>query len=199
MRSQFPLFQSTRDLAQLYWAKLAFPGAAVIDATCGNGHDALILAQSVLAAPEGKLWAIDLQAEALEATRTLLQASLPAEHFSRAIFLQSSHAQFPPEIDAASIQLIVYNLGYLPGGNKQFTTQTTTTLTSLESGCALIRPGGAISVTCYPGHPAGKEEEEAILRWARNLDAKQWSVCFHRWENRREAPSLLLMQRCRKF
>jgi hypothetical protein len=50
-------------------------------------------------------------------------------------------------------------------------------------------------VTCYPGHDAGKPEEEAVTRFAAGLDPLIWSSCHHRWENRQASPSLLLIQR----
>jgi hypothetical protein len=87
----------------------------------------------------------------------------------------------------------VYNLGYLPGGDKQATTSSSTTLESLKAAAALIVAGGAISVTCYPGHPAGKVEEQAVLDYAASLPPAEWSCCHHRWTNRKEAPSLLLI------
>lgn len=91
--------------------------------------------------------------------------------------------------------LIVYNLGYLPGGDKTITTESSTTLESLQAAFPLIMPGGAISIACYPGHPSGKTEEENVMTFASSLDPQVWSCCHHRWLNRRNAPSLILIQR----
>jgi hypothetical protein len=183
-------------LAHAYWSKLVQQGDLVIDATCGNGKDALALARYALESPLGRLWALDLQAEAIASAQILLKDSLPPEQFARISFLQCNHSVFPENIKEGSVKLIAYNLGYLPGGNKTLTTTAASTLLSLGLAVKLACPGGAISVTCYPGHPEGLAEEAAILQWCRGLSPKLWSVCSHRWENRKKAPSLLLLQRC---
>jgi len=194
MRSQFPLFQSHLDLAHSYWAQIVQQGDRVIDATCGNGKDTLLLAQSALESRAGKVWALDLQVDAISSAQSFLAAILPTEHYERIRFVQCNHTTFPKEIQEKSIKLIVYNLGYLPRGDKKVTTVTATTLQSLEQAIKLLCPGGAISVTCYPGHPEGKLEEAALLHWCRNLSPRHWSVCFHSWLNRQDAPSLILLQ-----
>ena len=47
-------------------------GAWVVDATAGNGHDTLLLAN--LAGSAGRVFAFDVQTAALEATRARLSA-----------------------------------------------------------------------------------------------------------------------------
>ncbi len=187
----FPLFRTQHDLALQYWTQLLKPGDWVVDATCGNGKDTLKLAKLIL--PSGKLWAIDLQEEAIAATRDLLYKEFGIPPNIQLI--KGSHENFPSEIGPESTALIVYNLGYLPKGDKSFTTMASSTLTSLKKGADLIRPGGAICITCYPGHQEGKSEETAILEWARTLPPWFWNVTYQRWENRNEAPSMILIQR----
>lgn len=190
MRSTFPLFQSHLDLSHSYWTKLLQPHDLVIDATCGNGKDTLILASLV---PDGQVIGIDIQATAIQKTLALLQANLPNINFIQ--LLQQSHQSFPSWILPQSVALIVYNLGYLPGGNKNLTTRKDDTLTSLEAAIQLIKEGGAISLTCYPGHTEGEEELLALLDWCASLSPKEWSICHHTWINRQKAPSLLFIQR----
>lgn len=191
-RHQFPLFQSHLDLAHSYWKTITCPGDCVIDATCGNGHDTLLLAQLVTM---GRVIAIDRQQEAIEAAKKLLSTNILEEKRGLIDFKCQSHATFPSEIKPESIKLIVYNLGYLPGGDKNLTTLTSTTCESLENALKLICPGGAISITCYPGHPEGKLEEEALLTFSTSLSPKEWSCCHHRWTNRLKSPSILFIQR----
>lgn len=186
----FQLFQTPLDLAHAYWKKLLVPGDLVIDATCGNGHDTLFLAKlncSVIA--------LDKQAQALQNTKELLSEHLDAAQLKQVQLFPQCHSSFPSKLSLGSISLLVYNLGYLPGGDKKITTESSTTLKSLQVGMTLIKPGGAISITCYPGHEAGKAEEEMLLHFTSSLDPKQWSCCLHRWINRRSAPSLLLLQK----
>lgn len=194
--SSFPLFQSHLDLAHHYWKSLVKPGDIVIDATCGNGNDILVLANLALTNEnEGLVFGIDSQAEAIESTRQHLIASIDEKIINHIILLHQCHSTFPDSLSSESVSLIVYNLGYLPKGNKTLTTMTPTTLQSLQQALRLIKSGGAISLTCYPGHDEGKREEDAVKEFAASLDPRQWSCCYHSWLNRRNAPSLLLLQK----
>lgn len=195
MRNSFPLFQSHLDLAHTYWSQLVTIGDAVIDATCGNGYDTLKLCQLALSPDKGRVYAIDNQPAAILSTRRYLSAHLDSELQMRVEFQQQCHSIFPYSIRPESIKLIVYNLGYLPGGDKKQTTRTGTTLQSLSHGQDLLQTGGVISITCYPGHPEGKKEQEVILEYVSQLSSKMWSCSHQIWHNRSNAPSLLLIQK----
>jgi tRNA1(Val) A37 N6-methylase TrmN6 len=169
-------------LAKELWEKHVQKDDLVIDATCGNGHDTLFLAKL----PLRQLIAIDLQKEAIEATRAALEKELSPKEQRRVLLKHQSHQSFE-KIEA---QLIVYNLGYLPKGNKAITTKVETTLQSVHAATQILAPNGALSITCYPGHEEGAKEKTAILQWATNLPSDQWSVCHHEWVNRPSSPSL---------
>ena len=186
---RFPLFQGHLDLAQLFWKKILQPGDWAIDATCGNGQDTAKLAQIIGSA--GGIIAIDLQKEAIASTQNRLRNSQACPiHF----FCQC-HSSFPSFCLEKPIRLIVYNLGYLPGGNKQLTTQTATTLASIQTALTLLQPGGMVSITCYPGHAEGACEQAALIDMVNQLDPHLWSCSHHVWENRKKSPSLLLLQK----
>lgn len=193
--NRFPLFQSHLDLAHNYWSKVVKTGDTVIDATCGNGHDTLILAKLALNDEKGELIAIDVQPQAIESTKTRLATELPELILGRIRFVAGCHSQFPGDIEKESVALIVYNLGYLPGGDKTVTTTCPNTLQSLEAALPLIGIGGMISITCYPGHSEGKREEEMLIEFSRTLDPRLWSCCLHSWINRQASPSLLVCQK----
>lgn len=197
MRHLFPLFQSHLDLAHHYWQRLVQPGDCVIDATCGKGWDTLALARLALIPNAGMVYGLDIQEAAIAATRARLHAALDPNSFTRVHLYQQSHHHFPEEISAESIRLIVYNLGYLPGGDKSLTTQVDTTLQSLERALALLQGGGCISLTAYPGHREGEKEQRALIDFASALDPTLWSCCHHCWLNRQASPSLMLIQSLR--
>lgn len=188
-RPTYPLFTSHLDLSKQYWKTLLQPNDTVIDATCGNGHDTLFLSQLI---PQGKIIAIDVQLEAIEKTKDLLAKNL--KDTNQISFYHQSHATFPSEITEKSVKLIVYNLGYLPGSDKKTKTIGKETIESIRNALKLIAPGGAICLTCYPGHPEGKEEEALLIDYTSQLNPMEWSVSWHRWVNRNAAPSLLLIQ-----
>lgn len=198
MRHSFPLFQSHLDLAHSFWSQVVQTGDTVIDATCGNGYDTLKLCQLALSLHKGKVYAFDIQEQAIKSTYHYLISHLPIELQQRVILQQRCHSTFPPDILPKSIKLIGYNLGYLPGGNKAQTTQGSTTLQSLRQAQALLQSGGVISITCYPGHLEGAKEQKEVLEYVSTLSPQEWSCCHHQWLNRSHSPTLLLIQKAEK-
>lgn len=191
----FPLFSSHLELAHQTWHRLLSPGDTVVDATCGRGHDTLALSQLVLAdGISGYVWGLDIQPSALAATHRRLAATLTPQQLARVTLHLGDHATPPPALLSHSLKLVVYNLGYLPGGDKTLVTTSENTLLSLHTFASHITPGGAISVMCYVGHPGGQTECDAILAWASTLP-RHWNVCCHRWLNAENAPLWLLLQR----
>lgn len=188
MFHNFPLFQSHLDLAHQYWKRLLQEGDWAIDATCGRGRDTLMLATLVKG---GEVIAMDIQADAIAQTEQLLKG---CKKRAQVHLLQRSHQEFPDLAAHHPIKLIVYNLGYLPGGNKQYTTTTDVTLISVQKALTLLCPGGALSITCYPGHEEGAREEKALQTLCSTLPAANWNVCIHTFFNRKASPSLILIQ-----
>jgi hypothetical protein len=184
-------------LAHHYWATLLSPGDTVIDATCGNGHDTLALAKLVLKEGDGLLFGYDIQENAIAQTHLRLEKELPESIMKRVILLNASHETFTfPGESLPPIRLIVYNLGYLPGDNKDITTMTSTTLTSIQHAMEVLAVDGHISITCYPGHDEGSKEFLAMMEFVSKLPKESWACCHHQWVNKHDtAPSLLVLQK----
>lgn len=147
------------------------PGDTVVDATAGNGHDTALLAR--LAGPGGCVHVFDVQEAALQATRERLESErllTSAVHFHLA-----SHARLG-ELVFSPLKAVVFNLGYLPGGDKELVTQTETTLRALAQASALIMPDGLLSVMCYPGHDGGDREAAAVEQLLAQLPHHAWRV-----------------------
>jgi hypothetical protein len=182
-------------LAHRYWSQLLKPGDTAIDATCGNGHDALFIAQRILSDTSGQLICCDMQPTALEASQRLCAEQLSKGQYDRIQWISGCHSEWPPELSRLQVRLVVYNLGYLPGGDKTITTRCNTTLDSIKSAMQFLAPGGMVSITCYPGHAEGRLEQEMLLKWVETLDKSQWCCVHHHWCNRTNAPSLLLLEK----
>lgn len=175
------------------WKRLVKPGDTVIDATCGNGHDTLCLAQLALTSDAGHVFAIDIQPEAIKATQKRLQSHLPEQVYNRVNFLCQGHEQLSM-VPQKSVKLIVYNLGYLPGGDRSKTTKTETTLESISQALGLITSDGFISIACYPGHEEGKKESAAILNYLNSM-ISSCVLCAHiRYMNCQQAPHLYFVR-----
>lgn len=155
-------------------------GKLAIDATLGNGHDTDFLATLF-----ATVYAIDVSPEAVENyqnPKNVMKACM--DHAA----IESFHAQ--PE-------LIVYNLGYLPGSDKSLTTVAESTLISLEAGLKMLCPGGFISIALYTGHDNG-HEARAILSFVEALSTKHFGVMHHTFINRgNHPPSLLIIEKKR--
>lgn len=169
--------------AHQFWQKMVAPGEIAIDCTVGNGHDALKLCLM-----GARVFGFDIQEEALKRCAHHL-----SEHGQSACLEKRCHSTFPPEILPESVKLCVYNLGYLPKGDKSVTTTVDTTLESLKAALLLLQPKGALSITCYPGHDEGFVEEEAIVAWAARLDPKIYEVERIVWMNRQKSPNLIFI------
>lgn len=167
-------------LAKNYWKEHLRPSDLAIDATCGNGHDILFLSDLC------HVIGLDIQQAALQNTEALLE-----RHQKKALLHRLSHTQIDTLPLPHSPRLIVYNLGYLPHGDKAITTMTETTIESLMKSLTVLAPDGALSITCYPGHEEGAREEKAVLAFVEMLPPTQWTVCLHKWLNRPRSPSLI--------
>lgn len=167
-------------VAHDFWKTILEEGDNVIDMTCGNGKDALFLTTIM---QRGHLFCVDIQKEAIEKTKLLLSSNL--RDMDRVHFLHMSHHLDLPI--PMPIKLIVYNLGYLPKGDKSITTMTETTLMSIEKALEL---GKVLSITCYPGHEEGKREEEELIKFFSSLDPRKWSICYKQWINKPLSPTL---------
>jgi ubiquinone/menaquinone biosynthesis C-methylase UbiE len=146
------------DLLHVLLRQVIRKGDLVVDATAGNGHDTAFLAEAV--GDRGKVIAIDIQAEAIAATRQrLLESGLE----SRVELHHTSHAEMGKLAAGGSATAIVFNLGYLPGTDRELITQAETTLQALAASAVVLKKGGVLAVICYPGHPGGDDEAAEVL------------------------------------
>ena len=176
-------------LAQAFVGDVAQFGDIVIDATIGTGMDTLFLADAV--GDEGKVYAYDVQQCAIEHSIQRL-----GKKKKSVVFYNHGHEHILRDSktwDNASIKAVMFNLGYLPGGNKEIYTKKKSTLLALEGSLEILIPGGVITVCTY-AHESGQIENEAVLYWAKNL-GKGYTT--HRFQtlNRNGSPELFLIMK----
>ena len=159
------LLTKTTDLAMYLTLAYIRKGDYVIDATCGNGGDTAALAEAV--GQEGAVLAVDIQKAAVESTaKRLTEIGMNN--------VTISEEYFPGKSPAA----VVFNLGYLPGGNKQVTTTAEDTETAVRRAADLIRKDGVVTVVMYDGHGEGAREKEQLLAMAGRLPKDRYHVVF---------------------
>ncbi|MEI7956531.1 MAG: class I SAM-dependent methyltransferase [Verrucomicrobiota bacterium] len=178
-------------LAQGMLREVIGAGDLVIDATAGNGHDTVFLAECV--GPGGRVLAFDVQAGAIAAAQERVRA---AGLGLRVEFFQESHAMMDTRAVPGTVAAVMFNLGYLPGEDHRVMTEPATTLQGLACASELLREGGGLAVVCYPGHPGGALEAAAVERWFEALAERRWRVArYGVLGTRRPAPFLLLASR----
>lgn len=161
-------------------------GDTVVDATAGNGHDTLFLAQ--LVGDEGQVYAFDVQKSAVDATlHRLLDNGL--EH--RALVLNRGHEEVANYVHKP-VAAAIFNLGYLPGSNHDIVTQPNTTIQALEDLLKLLKIGGLIVLVIYHGHPGGKEERDAVIKYVSQLPQKYVHVLKYEFLNQQNDPPFVI-------
>lgn len=152
-----------------------------IDATLGNGHDCYFLKNNFR-----KVYAFDIQEIAV---------GQYGDKNEDVICICDCHSKIDTYVHE-NIDCIMYNLGYLPGGDKSVTTTYETTLKSLEVALEKLNSGGIISIAIYHGHNAGSIEKDFILSFLKNLNSKTYGVMTHNFYNRSEkAPILAIIEK----
>jgi len=169
--------KSARYLAAEILRAVLSPGDRAIDATMGNGHDTALLCS--LVGPEGRVYAFDVQPTALEATRRrLAEEGLAGQ--AELFLLGHEHMR---EAVGEPVKAIVFNLGWLPGGDHRITTLTETTLPAIQQALALLLPMGVLVICVYPGHPEGEREQEMVTRLLSSLSPREYNVLMQQFLN----------------
>ncbi len=178
------------ELAHHYLQLNVREGDRVIDATAGNGIDTLFLAGIV--GKSGHVYAFDIQSEALAATEKKLTENRLK---GRVTLINDGHEKLDLYV-RDQIAAVIYNLGYLPGGNKDKTTKHETTISSLGIALRLLKNEGLAVLVLYPGHGEGKTEKSQLIKYCDQLSPREYNVLHLRLINQpNEPPELLVIQR----
>lgn len=171
------------------------PGDRVIDATIGNGHDTLFLAD--LVGDRGFVYGFDIQEQARKhTTERLVEAGHDLDRIRLVLDSHENMLQHVPVSDHGQIAAIMFNLGYLPGADKSVITQPDSTLSALDSALELLRPQGIVTMVLYPGHDGGDIEAMAVENHTRQLPQSAAQVlCYRFLNNHPRAPYLIAIEK----
>ena len=163
-------------------------GDFCIDATAGNGNDTQLLCE--LVGNTGKVLAFDVQEQAVSNTKDRLQKLGLSE---RAEVILDSHANMEKYVKPETVSCIVFNFGYLPGGDHNLATRAESSIQAIHAGLKLLKKGGIMSLCIYSGGDSGFEEKDAILEELKMLDGKQYLVIESIYYNRPNNPPIPIL------
>lgn len=161
-------------------------GDTVVDATSGNGGDTVFLAR--LVGPEGHVWSFDIQQQALCKTLEKLKASGLDGNVTQ---ICDSHANMDVYVNKP-VKAVMFNLGYLPGGDHNIGTRGYSTITAIKKAMELIEINGLVTVVVYYGGDSGFEEKEEVLDFIRTIDCKRFTVSQTEFVNQINCPPILI-------
>jgi predicted methyltransferase len=174
--------QQSHDYAQ----SIVREGDTVVDATMGNGHDTVFLAE--LAGESGKVYAFDIQQEAVDKTRSRLQQE---GLLDRCVLVRDGHENMKQYIHEP-VRLVMFNLGYRPGGDHSICTRGETTLQAILSAFDLLQVNGMIILVVYHGGDSGFEERDFLMEQLPKIDPNAAAVMITRFVNLPNCPPILV-------
>ncbi|ROY40389.1 methyltransferase domain-containing protein [Enterococcus casseliflavus] len=161
------------------------PGQTAVDATMGNGFDTELLAS--LVGPTGQVFAFDIQEQALQATKKRLAEK---ELLAQVQLIHQGHETLA-EVVSGPVHAAIFNLGYLPKGDKAIITLPGTTKTALEALLTRLAPKGRIILVCYYGHAGGEAELKEVHSFCQQLPQEAFNVLSYQFINQRNQPPIL--------
>lgn len=176
------------ETAKILLSPALHPDGVYVDFTMGNGHDTAFLSKS---APQGRVYAFDVQPAALQSTAARLKEEGCPDNVTLILDSHANVADYVGEpIDGG-----LFNLGWLPGGDRSVTTLRSSTFPALSAGLGLLKRGGVIVVSVYPGHEEGTLEGEELIRFASSLDSERYDALLHRLVNIKDCPFIVGFQK----
>lgn len=176
------------ELAHILMRKTLMDGDWALDATAGNGHDTLFLAQCV--GPTGRVFGFDVQAAAIA------QTARRVDGHRQVTLFQAGHETLAAHLpEGAQLGGAMFNLGYLPGGPRAIITRAETTCAALAQTLERLRIGGLLTLVLYPGHAGGDSEAEAVRAYVKSLGDAVTIARFARINCQRKTPELLAIER----
>lgn len=174
------------NMAKVYIARALPSGGIAVDATAGKGTDTVFLASLVGSA--GLVYSFDIQELALQETTAKLQKS----NLTNVKLINDGHEQMDLYIKEP-LDAVMFNLGYLPGGNHELVTTPETTSRAVAKALKMLKPGGVMTIVLYTGHPGGNEEKEQLEEMLYKLDQKSFQLLKVTYPNQKNNPPFLLV------
>ena len=163
-------------------------GDVAVDFTMGNGYDTEFLSRTV--GECGRVYAFDIQAQAVKSTeKRLLEVGCPQNY----TLIHDSHHNVKNYVKEP-IKAGMFNLGWLPGGDKSITTLRETTLPAISAAIDLLDRDAILNVAVYPGHAEGEAEGKLICEYLSSLSRYKLCCTQIRILNSPTSPFFILIE-----
>jgi tRNA G37 N-methylase Trm5 len=186
MKNRMRVLKNSLGISHEVVEKVVCAGDIVVDATAGNGNDTVFLAK--LVGDSGHVYCFDIQDKALENTREKL---INENVLDRVTLIKDGHENIDRYVEAG-IKAVMFNLGYLPGGDHKIHTRPETTIMAIQKSLELIVPHGIVMLVIYYGGDSGFEEKDAVLEFLRELDCRKYSVLMYHFINQINCPPIAI-------
>lgn len=177
------MVNNTKDLVNFLLNNYLKEINIAVDMTVGNGNDSKIILEFL---KPDKLYCFDVQKRAIENSKNLIGIR------ENVHFILDTHANVDVYVKDR-IDFAIYNLGYLPTGDKKITTLSKDVILSIEKLLKLLKEEGVIIITFYPGHENGKIEAEEISNHLSKLPQKDFSILKFEFLNQMNNPPFVIM------
>ena len=152
------------------------------DMTLGRGNDTVFLASICK-----HVYSFDIQKEAIDYCKDTIKNT-------NITYICDSHENIKKYVNTG-VDFVMYNLGYLPKGDKSITTNSSSTIKSINEVLDLLNIGGIITIGVYTGHDNGKEAKD-VESYLLTLDQKKYNVLKYDFINRiNNSPYLIAIEK----
>jgi hypothetical protein len=131
--------------------------------------------------------AFDIQKEAIDQAKICIEN---AGYKDRVEFVLDGHENMDRYAKEEQASVILFNLGYLPGGDHGLATKESTTLEAAKKALTILKKQGVLCICIYSGGDSGFSEKEAVLAWADSLSPKEYDVITCCFSNKPNHPPL---------
>ncbi len=100
------------------------------------------------------------------------------------------HEHMKEYVKEMAVSCIMFNLGYLPGGDHHLATKTNTTIQAVEAGLGMLKTGGIMSICIYSGGDSGFEERDGVLEYLSQLDDRKYFIARQDFPNKKNNPPM---------
>ena len=177
------IINNTKNLIEFFMGSYIKDVKVAVDMTVGNGFDSKNILEIV---KPKKLYCFDIQQEALDNSKNLLK------DFSNYELILDNHRNFDKYVKDY-VDFAIYNLGYLPNGDKLITTNSVDVEESVRKLLDKLNSKGVIFITFYIGHLCGQIESAEMSSFLKTIDQKDYTVLKFTFENQKNLPPYVVM------